>query len=110
MKDSTKQKGIVQHLSPKIKGIASLIMPFDEFLQFAQAVLEDICQQTISRHSDLPPKMIRDIVFEDTVNALATSAGELLATLQSGKVAGRATLFVNGKPFLFDLRSEFPKE
>jgi hypothetical protein len=110
MRDSTKQKGIVQHLSPKVRRIARQIVPFDEFLQFAHALLEEICQKTISLHPDLPPRKIRDIVFEDTVFALANAAHGLLAVLQSGKADGRVKLSANGESFLVDLRSEFPKE
>jgi len=64
MKDATRKKGIVLHLSPKISQIASRIVPFDEFIQYAQAVLEEICQKTISRHFDLPTRKIRDIVLK----------------------------------------------
>ena len=110
MKDSTKQKGIVINLSPKINRIASHIVPFDEFLQYAQAVLEEICQKTVSLHPDLSPRNIRDIVFEDVVTTLAASAGSLLENLQTGRGEGRVRLSANGESFLIDLRSEFPKQ
>lgn len=110
MNNSTKQKAIILHLSPKINRIASRIVPFDEFLQFSQAVLEDICQKTIAFQPDLPAKKIRDIVFEDTVLFLASAAANLLDALRSGKTEGRVTLSVNDKSFLIDLRSELSKE
>ena len=110
MKKSTRVKAIILHLSPKITRIAIQIVPFDEFLQYAQAVLEDTCQKTVSLHPDLPLRSVRDIVFEDVVTTLGASAGSLLKTLQTGRGEGRATLSANGESFLVDLRSDFPKQ